>query len=458
MSRVKLGLATVAAIVALVATPAHASTPIPWCGTPSSVDRQPDVTLGYAVHVVYVRPPGAPDRLAEWAPRIAGDVAEIEAWWRSQDPTRTPRFDLFASPGCGSSFGALDITSREAAITSAEDGLVDIGNELIERGFREREKTYLIYYDGPTGQTGPGRICGVGVPASRGLPGYALVYLEPCGGETDDNVRVHTAAHELVHSFGGISSAAPGECPTREESGHVCDHELDLMVPRVTGEPLGAHFLDANRDDYYGHAGAWPDLQDSLFLDRLDGPDRTPPTAPGNVRVSESMGGLTHITWRASADDAGPVRYRIYQGSEFVREVAETTLVAPLFAGPTTQFGIRAVDAAGRLSPLVVVRFRRGIGMVDASGRLVRDTLPPPTVRRVAVRREATRVRLSWPAVRDAGGVRGYRVTSAGRTFSVAKPAVALAVARLRGSVTIAAVDRAGNIGPAVTVSPARLR
>ena len=454
MSRVKLGFAIVPAVVALVAAwPAHASTPIPWCGTTSaSVDRLPDATPGYAVHVVYVRPPGTPDRFAEWAPRIAGDAAEIEAWWRRQDPTRSPRFDLFAAPGCASSFGALDITSREIAITSAERGLVNIGTELIAAGFREREKTYLVYYDGPTGQTARNRICGIGTLR------YALVYLEPCGSETDDDVRVQTAAHELVHSFGAVSSAAPNECATPEQSSHVCDHPLDVMVPKVTGEPFSAHLLDANRDDYYGHAGPWPDVQDSLFLDRLDGPDRTPPAAPGNVRVSEGVGGLTHMMWRSSTDDVGPVHYRIYQGSEFVREVAETTLLAPLFAGPTTQFGIRAVDSAGRLSPIVLVRFRRGVGMVDASGRLVRDTVSPPAVGRVSIRRTKTTTKLTWPQVRDAGGVKSYRVLVGSRTVTVRKPGITVSRARVTADITIVAVDRAGNVGPERVVARARVR
>ena len=319
-----------------------------------------------------------------------------------------------------------------------------------------REKTYLVYYDGPTGQTGRARICGIGAAASRGLPGYALVYLEPCGAETDDGVRVHTAAHELIHSLGAVSSAAPNECPIREQSSHVCDHPLDLMVPRVTGEPLSAHFLDVNRDDYYGHSGTWTDVQDSVFLERLDGPDRTPPTAPGNVRVSEGGGGA-HITWRPSTDDVGPIEYWLYQSGELVQRMTGTVALT-MFAGATTQFGVRAVDAAGRLSPIVLVRFRRGVGMVDASGRLVRDTVSPPTVGRVSIRRAKTTTTLTWPQVRDAGGVTSYRVLVGSRTVTVRKPRITVTRARVTADVTIVAVDRAGNVGPERVVARARVR
>lgn len=453
-------LAIVAALVGLAfAAPgtAQAGPPVPWCGPgPSATDRVPDATLGFSVHVVYVRPPGSPDRFAEWAPRIAGDAAEIDAWWRGQDPTRAPRFDLFAAPGCAGSFGALDITSREIAITSAEDGLADLASALMAAGFRAREKTYLIYYDGPTNQVGRGRICGIGAAPSRGRPGFALVYLEPCDGETDDEVRVQTAAHELVHTFGAVSRAAPNECPSDEEARHVCDHPLDLMVPRVTGQPFAAHILDANRDDYYGHGGTWTDVQDSLFLERLDGADRTAPSAPGNVRVRESSG-FARITWQASSDDVGPVEYWLYRSGVLVERLTATGATT-LFAGATTEFGVRAVDAVGRLSPIVLVRFRRGVGMVDAAGRLVRDTVPPPAVGPVSIRRTGTTATLTWPAVRDAGGIRSYRVLVGPRTVTVRRPRITLTRSRVTADVTIAAVDRAGNVGPERVVLRSRVR
>jgi hypothetical protein len=35
---------------------------------------------------------------------------------------------------------------------------------------------------------------------------------------------------------------------------------------------LSSKVLDYNRDDYYGHSGTWPDIQDSPWLHRLDLP------------------------------------------------------------------------------------------------------------------------------------------------------------------------------------------
>ena len=81
MFGVKLGLATVAASSSRCSarsgrTPRLRS---PGAGTSSSaIDRRPDATSAYAVHVAYVRPASAPDRFAALAPRIVGDTAAFD--------------------------------------------------------------------------------------------------------------------------------------------------------------------------------------------------------------------------------------------------------------------------------------------------------------------------------------------------------------------------------------------
>jgi hypothetical protein len=452
-------LATVVALVGLAAAlpgTASAGPPVPWCGgSASSVDRLPDATPGYAVHVLYLRPPGAPDRFAELAPRLAGDAAEIEAWWRGQDPARSPRFDLFAVPGCAGSFGALDVTSVELsqAPTSIDVAFEELWDAITERGFFELEKAYLAYYDGSTGQSGNQRVCGQGAPPTGNRPGFAVVYLDSCGTGTGDTVRSVVAVHELMHVFGAVSRSAPHHC----SSGHVCDATNDLMAALLTGTPLSSHLLDVTRDDYYGHGGNWSDVQDSLFLERLDGNDRLPPTTPAGLRIAGAAPGVVRMSWRAATDDVGPVGYRLYLDGVLMEETISTSAVLPE-PDDVSQYSVRAVDSVGHLSPLASGRFRVGVGMVDESGRLVRDTVRPPAVSRVRVKKTRTTSRLTWPAVRDAGGIRSYRVRVGSRIVIVQKPAVALARARVTGPVTITAVDRAGNVGPPVVVPRARVR
>jgi hypothetical protein len=457
--RVTRALATVIALVGLAAVQpgtASAGPPVPWCGgTASAVDRLPDATPGFAVHVLYVRPPGAPDRFAEWAPRLAGDAAEIEAWWRGQDPARSPRFDLFAAPGCAGSFGALDVTSLELAqgVSSIEQAFEELWDATTELGFSEAEKAYLLYYDGPTGQVGNQRVCGQGSSPIGNRPGLSVVYLDSCGTGTGDTLRSVVAVHELMHVFGAVSRAAPHHC----SSGHVCDSTSDLMGALLSTAPLGDHALDVARDDYYGHAGSWDDVQDSLFLERLDGNDRTAPTIPTALRIGDAAPGVVRLSWRASQDDVGPVDYRLYRDGDFVDETTATSAVLPEPVD-VSQYSVRAVDRAGHLSPPASARFRVDAGMVDESGRLVRDTVRPPAIGRVTIRRTKATSRVTWPTVRDAGGIRSYRVRIGSRTVIVRKPAVALARARVTGPVSIVAVDRAGNVGPAVVVPRSRVR
>lgn len=457
MKRLLVGLAAVAALGA--AAPAQASVPIPWCGTDSSaLDRLPDATPGYAVHVAYVRPPGAASRFGELAPRIAGDVAAIEAWWRSQDAARSPRFDLFPFP-CASTFGALDLSDVE--LPQPISGIGRAFSELrlllaSERGFNQAEKVYLVYYDGPTGQSGLERVCGQGAAGGGGfgLPGMAVIYLDSCRALATDSLRPVVGIHELVHVLGAVDRSAPHSC----EDGHVCDVENDLMTASLSGQELETHVLDGGRDDYYGHSGSWTDVQDSLFLERLDSPDRAAPTAPASLVVRDDVGGLVSFSWRAASDDVGPVLYRIYQNDRFVREVSRvSTLLFPPEGGTGT-YSVRAADAVGHLSPPVSVRFKVGFGIVDEQGRLLRDTVRPPAIRSVSVRRTTTAAVLSWPAVRDPGGLKGYRVTIGTRTLLVTKPTVTVTRATLRTAVSVAAVDRAGNIGPATTVPLRRLK
>ena len=296
-------------------------------------------------------------------------------------------------------------------------------------------------------------MCGQGARASFGLPGMAVVYLDSCGAATATRSGRSWRVHELVHVFGAVERSAPNSC----RSGHVCDFELDLMTAVLTGEELETHVLDAGRNDYYGHAGSWNDVQDSTFLERLDSPDRTPPTAPAGLRVGDDPTSFVRFSWRPSTDDVGPVAYRIYEDGDFVRQVSTTSLLLPE-PSVTTLYSVRATDPAGRLSAPVSVRFRPDVGMVDEGGRLIRDTVRPPAIARVTITRTPTVAVLTWPAARDAGGLRAYRVRIGARTLNVRKPTITIARARVNGPVSIAAIDRAGNVGPSLVVARARIR
>ncbi len=199
-------------------------------------------------------------------------------------------------------------------------------------------------------------------------------------------------------------------------------------------------------------------MQDSLFLERLDSPDRAAPTTPTLPMATSDRSGTVRFSWKLASDDIGPVSYRVYRDGTFSDEVSGSVATFEALLGTTSVYSVRAVDPVGRMSALVSLRFTAGLGIVDADGRLVRDTVPPNPVTAVVVRRLRDRVMLSWRAAKDGGGISGYRVRVGTRLLRTVKAGVSLPRGQVTGDVRITAVDRAGNAGPATTIPLRRLR
>jgi hypothetical protein len=234
-------------------------------------------------------PRDSADRFAQVASAIATDIGAIGQWWRGQDPTRAPRFDLagFACSGAGS----LDISDVELPHPTAYYNQASVPriqllrDDLLAAGFDDPRKKYLVYYD--QAQPASGSDCGAAyVNAQRGGPhGYAAVYIAPnlesttpgrgCGSIESNGVRggylAVVAAHELLNELGALDPATPG--PPHRCAGdqfHPCDNSLDVLAPTPTASTLSTAILDYGRDDYYAHSGAWWDVQDSSWLRHLD--------------------------------------------------------------------------------------------------------------------------------------------------------------------------------------------
>jgi Divergent InlB B-repeat domain len=289
--------AATAAVAAWPSAGAAATVPTTWCGTEAATaDRKPDQVAGHQIAVVYAHPLGSPDNFASVASKVATDLATVDAWWRAQDPTRTPRFDRFAFPGCATTFGSLDL----ARVTLPRDatyyaplvaGWERISDDVAAPpyGFSNRHKKYLVYYDGPRDDE---EVCGIADGNPFAGSSYAQVYLQACFRDVGaGRVGATTAAHELMHTLGAVPAGAPHSC--FETGGHVCDRLDDVMYPSVADGPLDALILDPGRDDYYGHSGSWFDLQDSFWLARLDAP-QVPLTVSvsGPGRVASDLPGI----------------------------------------------------------------------------------------------------------------------------------------------------------------------
>lgn len=79
--------------------------------------------------------------------------------------------------------------------------------------------------------------------------------------------------------------------------------------------------------------------------------DRTPPSAPTNLRANSVSETTVSLLWNASIDNVGIKSYYIYKNSTYIGFSLTTTYeVRGLTAGTTYSFTVKARDAAGNLS------------------------------------------------------------------------------------------------------------
>ncbi len=103
-----------------------------------------------------------------------------------------------------------------------------------------------------------------------------------CGNLGAGDYEARTEAHELLHNLGAVPDEAPHQC----NGGHVCDSG-DVMTSSGTTFSLFDYAMDVGHDDYYGHSGAWWDVQDSPWLAHLDAPQY-----PLTVKVEGETGAV----------------------------------------------------------------------------------------------------------------------------------------------------------------------
>ena len=273
-----------------------------WCGGAEEIGTdRPDVVTAQQVHSVVAIPSDAADPFATDAGRLADDVTSMLTWWQGQDPTRIPRFDQAAFPGGNCldiSFVRLPETGASYTSIGASGTFNAIASSLALTG--SRYKDYLVYYDGPSVET---NVCGVGgTEAFNTGPGFAVVLLQGCPSVPSDTI----ATHELLHALGAVAPGDPHTCPG--DSGHPCDSPTDVLYPFASGNPLTSLVLDFNHDDYYGHSGSWPDIQDSSWLHRLDVPEESVGVAfSGAGRITSDLPGIDCTAVCSTEWDQGAV-------------------------------------------------------------------------------------------------------------------------------------------------------
>ena len=220
-----------------------------------TADRADDVT-GPQVHSVYALPSDGGDRGLDTNGTIGNTVGSWQHWLGVQTSGRVFRLDTYA--------GVLDITfvrlgRSNAAMTGYGAYVRDtIEKDLVALGLVAAPKLYAVYYDG-----GSTFSCGGGA-WPPGLPGrVAALYLQgaPPGAPSCNSnpfAASPTSApgylefamiHELMHTLGFVSSAAPHFTL----AGHTSDSATDLMYAGTL--PWAPSALDVGHDDYYNPGG-----------------------------------------------------------------------------------------------------------------------------------------------------------------------------------------------------------
>ena len=395
-------LVLIAAAVALAVTGEDAVA-ASWCGTTTAQDRAPAVT-GRSIRVVYAYASDGSDRSGALAPQISADVDAIDEWWRGQDPTREPRFDR-AAFACGAQADILVLRlSDSTADLQRGSGRGDriAGAVAVATGRSAFEKQ-LVYYDGPVDNPDT---CGEGAGRPDG-DGVAMVYLGAC---TDVPAAI-VAGHELLHAFGALADAGPPHaCP--DTRGHPCDSDLDLLYPYArTGLALGTLFLDVGHDDYYAHAGAWPDVQDSLWLRLVSQQLSLALAIAGRGSVESDVPGIDCATSCTTEWDAGSrvsLEALPGAGQRFVRWSGACSGSGPCDVTLRAAQSVGVLFAPSRFSLLVGVSGRgkvTGVGAACATARCSRsETSYTP------IRLRATPA-AGWRLVAWSGGCSGRAAT-----------------------------------------------
>lgn len=414
--RIVVGAALAGAVALLSLagwSPGATGRPWDWCGSDAvPVERLPDAVAGAQIHVIYAIPADGDDRFQADASPIVSDLLALDAWWLREDATRTPRFDLFAFPGC-SGLATLDLSSVRLPHDAAYYSPIGerpgrLGSDLAS-AFANPAKKYLVYYDGDVSVPFD---CGQSAvaPETGGAAAYSFVYLRAEGCTHDLGAGGGSAgyvAHELVHNLGAVPDAAPHVC--YEHS--VCDWYWDVAMQFPTGDPIEQLILDFGRDDYYGHSGGWFDVQDSRWLTHVGAAMHeltVTTTGAGSGTVESDLPGIScpdvcAIGWEQGTEVA--LRPSAAAGSRFLHWGGSCTggdRCAVTMDAPTQ---VSATFARAFVSLTVAVRGRGSVSSsppgITCPGRCNRLFPSGATVRLRA------KARLGWRFVRWSGACRG---------------------------------------------------
>ena len=228
---------------------AHAPwSPSEWDGKAFTTD-QPDLTTEPQFHAIYMHPRGTASRFGQFAAMFQADARQASDRLTAQYD-RGLRWDTRAG-------GYIDITvvksSNNARKLAGGNQFNLVRNELVNRGFTNPNKKYVVWLDAGSTACGQGEL--YQDTRRDATANYnqrrttAIVYRPyPNDATTGGFCRGRTAMHEMGHNMGALQKVAPNAF----DGAHCDDSAEDVMcytsaISTDTGVPV----FDHNNDDYW---------------------------------------------------------------------------------------------------------------------------------------------------------------------------------------------------------------
>lgn len=224
-------------------SPTPAPSPATTSG-PGTVMCDGDGVTGKRVQVLYTRASTAPSRYAEYLPMFQQWAAEADSYFNTSAAqtggSRRIRFVHDAS--------CKPVVTEVVLSTWGTQSFSNMISELNSLGYNSRDRKYLIFMDAAV-------YCGIGsiVPddsPSKGNksnvgPHYARVDVNCWSGVI--------AAHELMHTFGGVQLSAPhsdGNWHCTDGFDNMCNRG-GQVVQTICADTANGYLMDCNHDDYF---------------------------------------------------------------------------------------------------------------------------------------------------------------------------------------------------------------
>ena len=219
-----------------------------WDGAAFTTD-QPDTASGPQFHAIYMHPSGTASRFGTYAAMFQADARDASARLASTRG-RALRWDTRAD-------GYIDITVVKSSYNAKRLGSGSqfslVRNELVNKGFNDPNKKYVVWLDAGSTACGQGELYQDTRRSTTDNYNQrrttAIVYRPyPNDASTGGFCRGRTALHEMGHNMGALQKVAPNAF----DGAHCDDSGEDVMCyTSATSADTGDAVFDHNNDDYW---------------------------------------------------------------------------------------------------------------------------------------------------------------------------------------------------------------